>query len=409
MKKGFWFQIHWFFGIVLGVIIAIVGITGAILSFRSEILSFINKDIVHVQPNDRTPLAVNELLEKLSVQLPGLKINSLTLASEPDKTARINVNNANSTNMRGKTYYVNPYTAEILPDLKGEEFFALMTKWHRWLGDYSIAGKQLVAIATVALIILSLTGLYLYFPFIRHKFLSSLTIDFKKKGRGFLYKLHSVFGVWTLIFVLLMSFTGLFWSYEWYRNGLYWLADVERPAMHRMVQSDNASKAENATKQNTLKDETDKEKIQTSSDKAIKTFGNASETYLAAAHAYELFKKTVNGDYIVATIALSQYNGKIFTLSYYPLNPAHSRALNQLQIDMEKNEVIRHSKYEDKKMGEKFMSSIFPLHSGDFFGMPGLILYCVSSLAMALFAITGYMLYYDRFIKNRRKTKRKDA
>jgi uncharacterized iron-regulated membrane protein len=133
-----------------------------------------------------------------------------------------------------------------------------------------------------------------------------------------------------------------------------------------------------------------------------------AEFYLKAAQAYELFKKSVNDDYITTTMMLPLY-GNTFTFSYYPQNPAHSRASNQLQIDMERSEVIRHAKYEDKKLGEKFMSSIFPLHSGDFFGMPGLILYCVSSLAMALFAITGYMLYYDRFIKNRKKAKKKDA
>ncbi|MDR1554417.1 MAG: PepSY domain-containing protein [Campylobacteraceae bacterium] len=452
MKKGFWFQIHWLLGIVLGVIIAIVGVTGAALSFRSEILAFINKDIVYVEPNGRTQLAVNELLEKANVALPNSRINSLTLALEPDKTARISVSNANSTNMRGKTYYIDPYTAEILPSLEGEWFFALMTRWHRWLGDTSGIGKQVVAIATIALIILSFSGLYLYWPFLRHKFFSSLTIDFKKKGRGFLYKLHSVFGIWTLIFVLLMSFTGLFWSYEWYRNGLYWLAGVERP-MPRMQMNTNVTTAQNtentANRQNRQSVNTTQEhsraqnehtheraanfdgtqiansnvsmdrnlsKVEESRTQITKSVDatltpnstKTAELYLKAAQAYELFKSSVDNDYITTTIMLPQY-GNIFTFGYYPKNPAHSRASNQLQIDMEKNEVIRHAKYEDKKLGEKFMSSIFPLHSGDFFGMTGLILYCISSLAMALFAITGYMLYYDRFIKNRKKTKRKNA
>ncbi|MDR0579933.1 MAG: PepSY domain-containing protein [Campylobacteraceae bacterium] len=528
MKKGFWFQIHWLLGIALGIIIAIIGVTGAALSFRSEILSFINKDIVFVEPNGRTPLSVNELLEKVNESLPDSRINSLTLAFEPDKTVRISVSNASSTNMRGKTHYVDPYTAEILPDLKGEEFFMLMVRWHRWLGNMGGAGKQIVAISTVALIILSLTGLYLYWPFLRHKFFSALTMDFKKKGRGFLYKLHSVFGVWTLIFVLLMSFTGLFWSYEWYRNGLYWLAGVERPMQRMRVNTnttapqntENASRsssrqnAENSASnmqnrndgsanissehfrtsghnhatenrndlqnnnwlaaansidanvsangvnnmrnrndrsantssehfrasghnhatenRNDLQNnnrlavansmnanisanlprvETEKERLETNRGTDVRALNSTerSEIYLAATQAYELFKNTVNNDYITATVSLPQSNSKIFTFSYYPSDPAHSRASNQLQLDVEKNEVIRHSKYEDKKLGEKFMSSIFPLHSGDFFGMPGLMLYCISSLAIALFAITGYMLYYDRFVKNRRKTKRKNA
>ncbi|MDR2342658.1 MAG: PepSY domain-containing protein [Campylobacteraceae bacterium] len=474
MKKRFWFQIHWLLAIVLGIIIAIIGVTGAALSFRSEILSFINKDTVFVQPNGRTPLSIDKLLEKVDGAMPNSRINSLTLAYESDRTTRVSISNANSTNMRGKNYYIDPYTAEILPDLKGEEFFSLMLRWHRWLGNMSSVGKQIVAIATVALIILSLTGLYLYWPLLRHKFFSALTIDFKKKGRGFLYKLHSVFGIWTLIFVLLMSFTGLFWSYEWYRNGLYWLAGVERP-MPRMRVNTNATapqntenalrssgrqNAENSANNmqnrgnrdantstehfitnehkhetagrndlqkndklvaasninanfgaNLTKTKTEREKTEASRNFDIRVSDNInkSEIYLAAAQAYELFKNAINNDYITTTMMLPQSSSKIFTFSYYPSNPAHSRASNQLQLDMEKNEVIKHSKYEDKKLGEKFISSIFPLHSGDFFGIPGLILYCISSLAMALFAITGYMLYYGRFIKNRKKTKRKDA
>jgi sulfite reductase (NADPH) flavoprotein alpha-component len=486
MKKGFWFWIHWLLGITLGIIIAIVGVTGAALSFRSEILSFINKDIIYVQPNGRTPLSVDELLKRADEAFPNSVVSSLTLTSELDKTARVNVRSADSANMRGNSYYIDPYTAEILPNLKGEEFFALMVKWHRWLGDRGGVGKQVVAIATVALIIISLTGLYLYWPFLRHKFFSALTIDFKKKGRGFLYKLHSVFGVWTLIFVLLMSFTGLFWSYEWYRNGLFWLSGVERPNMQRMQTNVNVTtpqnmgniskvsngqntenfstrnqNMDNLTRQNTqdISGHNHKTPINTKTkDNAANNFAKTangqnmldntseehfavgehtrktqaatdtnanllkteidenknhntkrSEIYLLTAQAYELFKDVVNNDYITASIALPQIDNKIFTFSYYPSNPAHSRASNQLQIDMEKKEVIRHSKYEDKKLGEKFMSSMYPLHSGDFFGMPGLILYCISSLAMALFAITGYMLYYGRFIKNRKKAKSKNA
>ncbi|MDR1911901.1 MAG: PepSY domain-containing protein, partial [Helicobacteraceae bacterium] len=231
-KKGFWFQIHWFLGAILGVIIAIVGVTGAALSFRSEITGLLNKEIVYVESNGRESLGVSEILEKASAALPTSRINSITLYASPDKTVRFSASDANSTNMRGRMRYIDQYSGEVKnAEMKGEEFFALMVRWHRWLGDAASGwGKQTVAIATVALIILSLSGLYVYFPFMRHKFLTSLKVDFKQKGRIFLYRLHSAFGVWTLIFVLFMSFTGLWWSYGWYRTGLYWLAGVEPPA-----------------------------------------------------------------------------------------------------------------------------------------------------------------------------------
>ncbi|MDR0746406.1 MAG: PepSY domain-containing protein [Helicobacteraceae bacterium] len=404
-KRGFWFQIHWVVGAALGVVIAIVGVTGAALSFRGEITNLLNRDVVYVEPNGGEPLALDELLTKASAALPNSRIGSISLFSDPTRTARLSVSDANSTNMRarGRTQYVNPYTAEVAPykSMKGEAFFSTMFSLHRWMGDSTRTwGKQLVAAATVALIVLSLSGLYMYLPFMKHSFRKSLKVDFRQKGRIFLYRLHSAFGVWTLIFVLFMSFSGLWWSYGWYRDGLIWLSGVDPASMQRgapppptqaqgaagtgapMADRGSRGAAEGANRAN--------------SGEAI---------YRGMAKAYDLFRETVERDYTSVTIQAPQ-GGSIYSISYSPLNPAHSRASNQLQVDVEKNEVVKHVKYDDKTLGEKFISSIFPLHSGDFFGVTGLILFCVSSLVMALFAITGYMLYYERFIRNRKKKAR---
>jgi sulfite reductase (NADPH) flavoprotein alpha-component len=430
VKKGLWFRTHWLLSIVLGAIIAVIGVTGAALSFRGEITELLNQDVMRVDSKGKTPMALNELLQKASAELGDARINSIWLFSDPNKTARLSVSAAGATNMRGRAQYINPYTAELLPSesLRGEAFFSLMIRWHRWLGAAGGGGnvvnwgKQTVAIATIALIVISVTGLYLYLPFMRRNFYASLKVDFKKKGRGFLYKLHSVFGVWTLIFVLLMSFTGLWWSYDWYRSGIYWIAGVEKPASRGQTpalqpQPNAENRAQNgagegggeraarpidanAANQVAAQGAPNAQNVVAPAAPAART----SEDYLEATKAYDMFKQTVGDDYISVTLSLPQHDAKLFTLSYVPLNPAHSRASNRLQLNTETSEIVKHTKYEDKTLGEKFIDSIFPLHSGDFFGVAGLILYCVSSLAMALFAITGYMLYYERFA---RETKRK--
>jgi sulfite reductase (NADPH) flavoprotein alpha-component len=58
--------------------------------------------------------------------------------------------------------------------------------------------------------------------------------------------------------------------------------------------------------------------------------------------------------------------------------------------------VERHTLYAEKAVGDRFMASIFPLHSGRYFGIVGVTLFMVASLAMPLFAITGWMLYLAR-------------
>lgn len=408
-KRGFWFQIHWFVGAALGVIIAIVGVTGAALSFRGEISNFLNRDIVYVEPNGRKPLALDELLMKAGAALPNSRINSISLFSDPAKTTRLSVSDANSTSTRGRgrMQYVNPYTAEILPSesMKGEAFFSAMVSWHRWLGDSSRSwGKQLVAIATVVLIVLSISGLYMYLPVMKHSFRKSLKINFRQKGRIFLYRLHSVFGVWTLIFVLFMSLTGLWWSYGWYRDGLIWLSGVDPSSIQRGGPPPAAPSGDRQVQVADGGALLSDRGSRGAADRAnLINRGGRDALYRETGKAFDLFRETVNGDYTSVTIQLPQSDGGIFSVNYSPLSPAHSRAGNQLQIDAGKNEVVKHVKYDDKTLGEKFISSIFPLHSGDFFGVAGLIIFCVSSLAMALFAITGYMLYYERFIRNRKK------
>jgi hypothetical protein len=59
-------------------------------------------------------------------------------------------------------------------------------------------------------------------------------------------------------------------------------------------------------------------------------------------------------------------------------------------------QVASHVRYDEKAFGDWFMASIFPLHSGRYFGIVGVIVFMVASLAMPLFAITGWMLYLAR-------------
>jgi sulfite reductase (NADPH) flavoprotein alpha-component len=63
--------------------------------------------------------------------------------------------------------------------------------------------------------------------------------------------------------------------------------------------------------------------------------------------------------------------------------------------------IIRHDRYAERPRGTKLINSMFVLHSGGFFGLPGVVLMMVASLAMPLFAITGWMLYLGRRAKKR--------
>ena len=205
MHKTIWFKIHMILGLTAGFVLLVVGVTGAILSFEKEITKFINKDSYEVFVPNEAKLSTKELLEKLQEKLPEAKINSLSFSSDVNSSVTINVagKGEGKEAKRGKSYYINPYTAEILPEIKGKAFFSLILDLHRrlMLGE---VGKQVVAISTISLIILSLSGLYIYWGRVRRAFFRSLTFSFKHHGRTFLSTMHSSIGMWVLPFYLLV-------------------------------------------------------------------------------------------------------------------------------------------------------------------------------------------------------------
>jgi sulfite reductase (NADPH) flavoprotein alpha-component len=435
MLKNVWFQIHWFVGITAGVVLAIVGLTGGILSFESEIQSAMNSAVRKVEPASDARLEPAALVSALHEQFPDKRIAALTLSSDPTETVRVNFAPDGKApaapvqgrgGPRGETRYVNPYTGQAIAGQanRGEGFFRTTRSLHRWLtagtfGNREI-GKQIVGASTLLCVLLALSGLYLRWPRSIGNWRTWLTFDTALKGRSFLWHLHAVVGTWVLVGFLLMSLTGLNMSYDWFRNGVYALAGVERPVRRGEggPGSEGAPRAgnQNVREQNsaaeTPSDRPRREGGEQATDRPRRgddaqpadrprrEGGNAGRANLD--NVWATFKKeTAPSGFSSATLTLPQQRGRPVEIRYFDANPAHERASNTLSLDAASGAVVRHERYADKRAGEKLVSSMFPLHSGSFFGLTGIILYMVASLSMPVFAVTGWMMYLDRRKKKR--------
>ena len=381
--KNLWFQLHWLLGITAGIVLAVVGVTGAMLSFEHEIKVWLNPGVMTVTPGAQQMLAPPELLARVQAAQPERRITALTVQADPEAAAQVTFapKPGDSNNRRGEQRYVDPYTGVLLGQPQGMDFFRTTMQIHRWLaaGD---TGKAIVGASTVALIVLSLSGLYLRWPRRRSlNWRAWLTFDPRRSGRSLLWDLHAVAGTWALLFYLLASLTGLYWSYDWYRDALFTITGAPRPQQQAGAPKGNDGAARGGRER-----------------------GERQERGAAPAQNLELvwstFIQTVPG-YSSATLRLPQRPGQTVQVSYLDPDPAHERARNTLEVEPASGAVGKHERYADKPPGAKLMSSIFVLHAGSFFGLPGTILMMLASLAMPLFAITGWMLYLDR----RRKKK----
>ncbi len=390
MYKNIWFKFHLILGLSAGFILLIVGFTGSMLSFEKEILNAINQDSYKVTVFEQGKLSTKELLEKFQEQKPQSKINGITISSFEDDSVSINVAGEGQNARKGVTYYVNPYTAEILPELKGVSFFKTVENIHRRLLLDDL-GKQVVALSVVSLLVLMFSGIYIYFPRIKKSFSQSLKLNFQSKGRFFLANLHSAIGMWVIPFYLVASLTGLYWSYEFVSNSLHSITGVEKPKKPQMkAPVEGQNKAQGEKSEQKLKEPRVEMPMQMGEKISFDDISLAVDT----------FKNSVENKYSSATLRFPQ-KGSVYSFDYLAIDFPHERAKNKIEFDIKTNEVSKHEKYEDKTLAQKLMGSILPLHTGEYFGVIGQTLMFLASLMMPLFAITGLILYVKRTKKKK--------
>ncbi|NMZ33057.1 PepSY domain-containing protein [Pseudomonas proteolytica] len=365
MLKKTLFQLHWFFGITAGLVLALMGITGAAYSFQDEILRALNPTVLTVEKQPAGVLPPAELVRKLETT-EGKTVSMLWVESESGNAARVFFTPP-AGERRGQMRYFDPYTGDYLGDAVGQDFFGLMLQLHRFLaiGD---TGRQITGACTLILIFFCLSGLYLRWPRQVASWRAWLTLDWRKKGRSFNWDLHSVFGTWCLLFYLLAALTGLYWSYEWYSKGLTRLLS-DAPQNER-----------------------------------VRNRGPAPAGPAPVAN-YDAIWSSI---YSTAGPHLSAYNirmpavaGQPATVYYLLQSSPHDRALNQINLDPATGVVKSVERYADKSLKAQLLTSIYALHVGSYFGLAGRIILTATSLCMPLFFITGWLLYLDRRRKKR--------
>src|SRR5690606_9576686 len=107
------FQVHWFLGITAGIVLALVGVTGAILSYEHEIVDALNPDVTTVEPAGRQALSPSGLVARVNEQRPGTQVAAIELAADPRKTASVSFAPAPGER-RGERRHLDPYTGQVL-------------------------------------------------------------------------------------------------------------------------------------------------------------------------------------------------------------------------------------------------------------------------------------------------------
>ena len=221
MRK-FFRKLHLWVSVPFGVVITITCFTGALLMFEDEVTALCRDDVASVTPSGE-PLPLDVLVERVDAALPAdVDVTGFVVSDSSDEAYKVNLSKP-----KRSAVYVNQYTGEITGRDERLPFFQTVFRLHRWLmdsnpGDGKVFwGKMIVGASTLAFVVILLTGLVIWWPRNRKMLKNRLHIVVKKGKNRFWHDLHVAGGFYAMLLLLVMALTGLTWSFEWYRNGVY--------------------------------------------------------------------------------------------------------------------------------------------------------------------------------------------
>lgn len=225
------FWLHLLSGVLAGLVILIMSVTGALLMYERQILEWADRGYRAGPPAAGAEhLPVESLAAQALAARPDAKPSSITLQADPEAPATVGLG-------RGRNLYLNPYTGEVLGEgaPRARAFFRAVTDWHRWLGageENRDAGKAVTGACNLAFLFLVVSGPYLWLPKVwnRRQLRNVSWFRGGLSGKARDFNWHNVIGLWTAVPLFLVVFTAATISYPWMADLLYRIAGEEPPA-----------------------------------------------------------------------------------------------------------------------------------------------------------------------------------
>lgn len=187
---------HLCIGLTLAPVLAVVGITGAILVFQPEVEDAVNARYTRVAPAG-SPLALAELVAAVKRTASGATVDAIDLPARADRAAVIT-----ASGPAPAAWLVDPYTGRVTGRADHLWTMRPVALLHRRLlaGE---TGATVVTLAAVGLLFLSITGLILWWPGRIFRFSRSAT------GWRLAFNVHNALGAWAWGGFLLLGATGV--------------------------------------------------------------------------------------------------------------------------------------------------------------------------------------------------------
>ena len=376
--------LHLWIGLVTGIVVFIVSVTGCIYVFEEEIFNQLHKDIIYVQKTGPAK-PVSELLAIAQKAVGSGKVLSNVKIGADNKSylfSGFKINDKKKINIWYFSQfeylddvYVNPYTGKVLGIIDVRyEFFNVIEQLHRQLLLVKPVGSLIVGSCILLFLMMLITGFILWLPKNYKQFKKSITVKWNARWKRVNYDLHNSLGFYVLPIAMVIAVTGLVWSFKWWENGIYKiLGDKGKTGFTRTMPQIAA--------------------------------GDSTLNKIDLIH-YSLLKK-LNGDWKEIGIGIPTEKNKLST-SFVTIesNKDAWRGVSYYFYDGRTGAFIDALPHNKKTLGMKWRNSNLELHTGRLYGLESQILAFLAALICASLPVSGFLIWWG---KRNKKMKSKRA
>lgn len=351
--------IHLWLGLGASIILFLISFSGTFLIYGNDLEELFNPQVYKITPQEKV-LSFEEIMKSVEEKSGG-KVSGLFLRGGADRPYSFFVK-TNPQDRRGDTYVINQYTGELLNNPKKKNStYMFFFKLHRWLLLETEIGRPIVGAATIIYGLLIVSGFYLWWPKSKAHLKNSLKVKFGKNIKRLNHDLHNSLGFYASVFLMIMTLTGLCWSFEWYR-------DLGSKVLGAKIFDRGGMPAK------LLEVGEKRLSVEEILSVANKTFDYEGTIFLPFPHGKD------------SPFSISKTNNEMFSLN----------VTEKADINPYTGEVLRVERFSDKSFGEKISSLIKSLHLGDFYGPISKFIYFVACLIGTSLPITGFFIWFNK-------------
>ncbi|MCC2956280.1 PepSY domain-containing protein [Massilia sp. IC2-477] len=375
--------IHLWAGLVFGTILVLQGLTGTVIGWRHELDAWLNPGLLQVAPPPGMVPGAEARPSPAQVAAVAARLAGDPAYGRPDTlflpevhgdvyVAWYRPGKPDSSWSQGVTrqVMVDPANLAVLGERNwGEAGFSrpllmpTLFHLHRYLmvGD---AGKLIIAVQGVALLLLTLTGIVVWWPKMTlSAFWHAISVRRGGNWPKFSFQLHRAAGFYVAPVLLVLAFSGVYFN----------MPDWVTPAIRAVAPLTKNGKLTNASSK-------DAPRI------------DAGVAMAAAQARYPRGR--------VSRIGIPGKPEQPYEVRVrQPGELRHGAGATRVSVDAGSGAVLRTIDPLAARGGDWFTSLLYPLHTGEAFGLAGRILISVVGVTPLLFFVTGLVVW----LKFRRK------